>query len=85
MFMNGSYANLKDGFNTLLLRHDDVGDHDIGALVPEDGHRTLAVRGGHHMVPVALQDFRKRVPDQMVVVDHQNFHGVSLVKRDALS
>src|SRR5260370_3064816 len=71
--------DLKDRFDTLLLRHNYVGDHDIGALVAEDGHRTLAVRGGRHMGPVAPKDFRKRLPDPMDGADSQNLHGVSLV------
>src|ERR1700756_5405754 len=64
--------DLEDGFDTLLLGHDDVGDHDIGALLAEDGHRPHTVRSGHYIVPVTVKDPRKRVPDQLVVVDYQD-------------
>src|SRR5271156_3924930 len=67
-------SNHHDRFNALLLGHDEVGDYDIWPLVAKNGHCTPAVRSGHHLVTIALEDSRKRVQNEMVVVDHQDLH-----------
>jgi hypothetical protein len=68
-------SNHHNRFNALLFGHDEVGDYDIRPLVAKNGHCTPAVRSGHHLVAIALEDPRKRVQNQMVVVDHQDLHG----------
>jgi hypothetical protein len=65
-------AQLGDGLDAFLLRHDDVGDDEVGALGAEGRHAALAVLGAQHAVAAILQDLGEGLAHDDVIVDYQD-------------
>src|SRR5919197_6435634 len=54
-------AQLEDGLDALLLRHDDVGDDEVGTFLVELRQRLDAVGGAAHGVARLLEDLPYRL------------------------
>ena len=57
------------------LRHPDVGDEDVHALLLQELDRAHPVVGHHHLVAVALEHDRQQLSHRALVVDDQHARG----------
>ncbi|OPZ08141.1 MAG: hypothetical protein BWZ10_02708 [candidate division BRC1 bacterium ADurb.BinA364] len=65
-------AQRDDGFDSFLIRHDQIGDHQIGPLGAAHRAAFAAVAGGAHIVSGAAKHFAKHPPNLLFVVNDQN-------------
>ena len=63
---------LPEQLHPVELRHLDVGDHDIGGLVPKLVERLEAVAGQAHGAAAGGEDLPEQLADLWLVVDHKD-------------
>ena len=51
--------------------HEQIQQDDIGSLVGDRLQGLLAIRRGHHLIRLALEELAHQVDDLWVIVDHQ--------------
>src|SRR6266852_8947482 len=72
-------ANLSDGLNAFLFRHDDVSDHQVGLLAAEQAHPALAVLSAHHVITQVLEKLDHGRPHDYVIVDNEDLAHLCLL------
>src|SRR5262249_38016540 len=70
-------AKLGDHLDAVLLRHDDIGHHQVEAGLAEGLDRLAPILGDRHLMLFRGEDVTDRLANHRVVVDEQNLrHGV---------
>src|SRR6185437_13494603 len=64
--------DLEHRLDPLGLRHDDVGDHQIGPQLLEEAETPPAVSGVGYVVAGLLEDLADRFAHDLIVIDHEN-------------
>ena len=73
----GELPDLLAGLEPVHPGHHQIQDHQIHRLAGGNLHRLHAVRAGQHLIAFVFQIEFNPLDQELFVVYHQNFHGIS--------
>ncbi len=65
-------ADLDNGFDALLVGHDQVGDDQVRTLLPAAGEGFVSLSGLRHRIPLHLENPAEHLPNHGLVINDQD-------------
>src|ERR1700761_5487281 len=73
------HADGNRGFDTIDLRHEDVGEDEVGAVTASPLNRLFAAVRGFGDEAIAIEDLNNGIGDDLFVVDDEDSRGRALL------